>query len=103
MYAVVASMMRMLLIANGVASPGRRVTPPQDAAVAGAFCQPRRVGFVAGEIRSVPGLESESSSVVLPDEPAGVLMVFRPYERLSYALVMKAVRAIHVNDVVTNP
>jgi len=41
--------------------------------------------------------------VELPDERAGVLMVFRTYEKVSYALVMEAYRALHVNDKVTNP
>ena len=41
--------------------------------------------------------------VSLPDERAGTIMVFRPYERISYALVMKSSRAIHVLDTVTSP
>jgi hypothetical protein len=41
--------------------------------------------------------------VTLPDERAGILMVFRTYEKVSYALVMKATRVMHVNDRVTNP
>ena len=36
--------------------------------------------------------------VKLPDEIAGTLMVFRPFERVSYALVMKATRALHILD-----
>ncbi len=46
---------------------------------------------------------SSTSWVTLPDERAGVLMVFRTYEKVSYALVMRATRAIHVYDRVTNP
>ena len=41
--------------------------------------------------------------VTLPDERAGIPMVFRTYEKVSYALVMKATRVMHVNDRVTNP
>lgn len=41
--------------------------------------------------------------VTLPDEPVGTLMVFRPYERVSYALIMKAERDIRVFDSVGNP
>ena len=44
-----------------------------------------------------------SKTVKLPDEPAGVLMVFRPFERLSYALIMHATLAIHVLDKVKTP
>ncbi|TDY03695.1 LysM peptidoglycan-binding domain-containing protein [Thiohalophilus thiocyanatoxydans] len=42
-------------------------------------------------------------SVELPDERAGLLMVFRTYEKVSYALVMEANRALHVKDRVTSP
>ncbi|MES9902550.1 MAG: LysM peptidoglycan-binding domain-containing protein [Sedimenticola sp.] len=41
--------------------------------------------------------------VTLPDERAGLLMVFRTFERVSFALVMRAGRAIHVFDKVHNP
>jgi hypothetical protein len=41
--------------------------------------------------------------VTLPEERAGLLLVFRPFDQVSYALVMRAERAIHVQDVVTNP
>lgn len=41
--------------------------------------------------------------VMLPDERAGALLVFRPFDRVSYALVMSAVRAMHVGDIVKNP
>ena len=39
----------------------------------------------------------------LPDEESGLLMVFRPYEKMSYALVMRATQAIRVGDFVANP
>jgi hypothetical protein len=42
-------------------------------------------------------------AVSLPDERAGLLMVFRPFRRVSYALVMSATRAIHLEDAVRNP
>ena len=45
----------------------------------------------------------EAVSVKLPDELAGVLMVFRPFERVSYALVMKASSALHTLDRVQTP
>ncbi len=41
--------------------------------------------------------------VPLPDLRAGTLMVFRPFERVSYALVMDATRSIHLSDIVRNP
>lgn len=45
----------------------------------------------------------KNDTVKLPDEVAGTLMVFRPFERVSYALVMKANKAIHILDKVKTP
>ncbi len=42
-------------------------------------------------------------NVKLPDERAGVVMVVRPFERISYALVMEAERTMHIDDVARNP
>jgi len=41
--------------------------------------------------------------VVLPEERAGTVMIFRVFDRVSYALVMKATRAMHVMDRVSRP
>ncbi len=41
--------------------------------------------------------------VKLPEEHAGELMVFRTYDRMSYALVMEATSEIRVGDRVRNP
>lgn len=41
--------------------------------------------------------------VTLPDERAGVAMVFRVFDRVSYALVMNATRSIRQWDKVANP
>jgi nucleoid-associated protein YgaU len=41
--------------------------------------------------------------VKIPDERSGVLMVFRTYNRLSYAMVLHATRSLAVNDRVRNP
>jgi nucleoid-associated protein YgaU len=46
--------------------------------------------------------ENRNASVTLPDEYAGVAMVFKIFEKVSYAIVMKATRAIHVNDKITS-
>jgi hypothetical protein len=42
-------------------------------------------------------------SAVLPDERYGLLMVFRVFDRASYALVMNADRPVNVLDFATNP
>jgi LysM repeat protein len=44
-----------------------------------------------------------SSSVTLPTERSGTLMVFRSFDRVSYALVMQATHEIHLEDMVANP
>jgi len=41
--------------------------------------------------------------VTLPSEEAGTLMVFRVFDRVSYALIMEAKRVMHRMDVVHTP
>jgi LysM repeat protein len=41
--------------------------------------------------------------VRLPDERSGTALVFRVYDRMSYALILGASDTIHVRDVVRNP
>ena len=69
----------------------------------------QREGLVPGNVLAIyqagKKVRDPQSSrwVTLPDERAGILMVFRTYEKVSYALVMKATRVMYVNDRVTNP
>ncbi len=44
-----------------------------------------------------------SDTVTLPNERAGTLMVFRTFERISFGLVLHAMHAMHVKDIVHNP
>jgi hypothetical protein len=68
-----------------------------------------RVDGWAGDNEPGPGfpphvkLSEGSTTFMLPFEKAGVLMVFRSFSRVSFALVMKAVRAIHLLDAVRSP
>ncbi|MEZ5530620.1 MAG: LysM peptidoglycan-binding domain-containing protein [Porticoccaceae bacterium] len=41
--------------------------------------------------------------ITLPNERAGLVMVFRTFEKMSYGLVLKAERPLAVNDLVQNP
>ncbi len=41
--------------------------------------------------------------VQLPNTEAGIVMVFKPYDRVSYALVMQASRVLEVGDQVESP
>ena len=59
--------------------------------------------FQTGEtIRDTVG-GKRAEMVKLPDEEAGALMIFRTFDRVSFCLVMKATRAMHVLDYVRTP
>lgn len=40
---------------------------------------------------------------LLPDEESGLLMVFRVFDKVSYALIMDVTRPVHLHDVVQTP
>lgn len=46
---------------------------------------------------------SLAPKVRLPDERAGTMLVFKSFDRVSYALIIGASNAIHVGDIVHNP
>ncbi|WP_339843262.1 LysM peptidoglycan-binding domain-containing protein [uncultured Halopseudomonas sp.] len=45
----------------------------------------------------------QNERVQLPDERAGMLMVFRPYEKTSYGIVLESTRQMEMMDKVRNP
>jgi len=45
----------------------------------------------------------EHAPIQTPDERNGLLMVFRPFEKLSYALILEITDAVRVGDRVTSP
>jgi hypothetical protein len=59
--------------------------------------------YKRGRVARDPYSVIKNDVVKLPDEFAGTLMVFRPFEHISYALVMKATQAVHVFDKVQTP
>jgi hypothetical protein len=61
--------------------------------------------YQTGEVITDPvrGRKLFTEKVRLPDEPAGTMMVFRTFDRMSYALVMEATNDIAVLDTVRNP
>jgi LysM domain len=68
------------------------------------------IAYVPAEItsRDAPMLATApavhaSDFAQLPSERYGLLMVFRTFERASYALVMKAARPVAMSDIVSNP
>lgn len=42
-------------------------------------------------------------AIDLPEEKAGVLLIFRTFDRVSFGLIMQATRSLHVNDIVQTP
>lgn len=69
----------------------------------------KRDGLVEGSVlaiyktgETVRDIETEQS-LQMPAQRAGLVMVFRVYEKLSYALVLQADRALSVLDQVRNP
>lgn len=48
-------------------------------------------------------MPSKAQHVTLPDIRSGLVMVFRVFENVSYALIMEAQRDIHLYDAVRNP
>lgn len=59
--------------------------------------------YQRGDIVRDPYSSIKNDAVKLPDERAGTMMVFRTFERISYALVMEAYQAIHVLDKIQTP
>lgn len=68
-----------------------------------------REGLEAGNILAIFKRGEEVTDYVakekinLPNEQAGLLMIFRAFEKMSYGLVIKAERPLAVNDIVKNP
>ena len=44
-----------------------------------------------------------ADDILLPDEHSGYLLLFRVFDKVSYALVMKATRAMQISDLVVTP
>ncbi|NOT83401.1 MAG: LysM peptidoglycan-binding domain-containing protein [Methylococcaceae bacterium] len=56
-----------------------------------------------GKLITDPYAAEKGTAVMLPDELAGSLMVYRVFKHVSYALIMQASQAIHVLDKVQSP
>jgi len=68
-----------------------------------------RDGLSAGDVLTVfqTGKEVKDrvrgGKVKLPDQPAGTVMIFMTYDRISYGLVVEATDVIHIHDTIRNP
>ena len=59
--------------------------------------------YQAGEVIPDQVSTERNATVKLPDEKAGLLLVFRTFEKVSFGLIMKASSALHVGDHVRTP
>lgn len=53
--------------------------------------------------RVVDKTDASRTTIKLPDERNGLLMVFRPYEKVSYALILEIRTGVRVGDRLANP
>ena len=53
--------------------------------------------------RVVDKTDPNRPSIKLPDERNGLLMVFRTFDRLSYALILEITDGVRVGDRLSNP
>jgi len=62
-------------------------------------------GHVLALYRRSPPAKNKKGEIILriPDERYGLLMVFRTFDKVSYALVMQITRPVHVLDVAQTP
>lgn len=59
--------------------------------------------YQAGAMVRDPVSDNARELVQLPDEHGGELMIFRVFDKVSFGLVMKATRSLHILDYVRNP
>lgn len=57
----------------------------------------------AGAVVRDVNAKKRGENITLPDQRAGIVLVYRTFDRVSYALVMEAERAMSVYDRVQNP
>jgi len=56
--------------------------------------------FKSGNVARDPYTDEQ---VILPSERAGLMMIFRTYDKLSYGLILTATRSLSIGDKVGNP
>ncbi len=94
----------IISVLDGIAKIGRYQTIVlnkglQDGLEAGHVLTIHQKGLTIRD----PFAEKSGETVTLPDEVAGTVMVFRTFQRVSYALVMDARREIKLHDIVKTP
>ena len=51
----------------------------------------------------VVGVAASGSTIKLPDERTGLIFVFRVFDKMSFALVMRSTKPLYIGDVVRTP
>jgi LysM repeat protein len=94
----------IISVLNGVSQIGQHAVVVLDRGAADGL-SPGTVLRVFQRGETIRDLVSRNARerVTLPDEEAGLLLVFRTFERVSFGLIMHAKRAIHVMDRVRSP
>ena len=59
--------------------------------------------LLTGEVRMVDKTDPDRSMMRLPSEANGLAMVFLPFERVSYVLILSSTRPVRVGDRLANP
>lgn len=65
-----------------------------------------KAGDVLGiyaKVRVIPDPKNHLISIKLPPERIGEALVFRPFSKTSFALIVRSTRAVYLLDTVTNP
>ena len=89
-------------------STARPVGEPQprrgDVLPARAPVVPSPANYQPADVqKSGSGAPMAGRELRLPDERNGLIFVFRVFEKLSYAIVLKATKPIYIGDVVQTP
>ena len=54
-------------------------------------------------VAGATGVPISAGPLRLPDERNGLMFVFRVFDKMSYAMVMRSTRPIYVGDIVQTP
>ena len=62
-----------------------------------------RNGMEEGDVLAVYRNGGKAQGITLPDSRSGLIMVYRVFDKVSYALVMQTTRPVNLRDFVRNP
>ena len=83
--------------------PGQARVPARPAAAQPVPPEPAPARAQAVDANVRGGEPLAGGSVQLPEERNGLVFVFRVFEKMSYAMVMRATKPIYIGDIVQTP